>query len=417
MEAVESLRMSWRAIRSHKLRSTLTTLGIVIGVGAVIAFVSLGASLQASVVGQVGAEDADDVFLWAGPSGAAGGQGGPGFGAEPVFTERDRTAIREADGVNDVIPYGELDTTALVFENDTVSRSRGVIATTPAYLTDESLRAGRVFEPGQREAVLNPAAAESFETNVTVGDTVTVVSGDGERVSVTVVGVLADSGTLSAFEGFGAQPRVYLPVDPFYETRIESPTTGARERVYSLLVVEAAGVDRVETAQASVRAYLDGDSDAAQLVPPGYEYRLRTSAELLGQIRDLLDTLTGFVTGIAVISLVVASIGIANIMLVSVTERTREIGIMKAVGAQNRDVLGLFLVESVILGVIGSVLGIGLGVAGAALATTLLEFGLVLPFAWFAVAVAVGVLVGVFAGLYPAWRAARTDPIEALRYE
>jgi putative ABC transport system permease protein len=100
-----------------------------------------------------------------------------------------------------------------------------------------------------------------------------------------------------------------------------------------------------------------------------------------------------------------------------VTERTREIGIMKAVGAQNRDVLGLFLVESVILGVIGSVLGIGLGVAGAALATTLLEFGLVLPFAWFAVAVAVGVLVGVFAGLYPAWRAARTDPIEALRYE
>ncbi|MFC7082107.1 ABC transporter permease [Halorussus caseinilyticus] len=104
-------------------------------------------------------------------------------------------------------------------------------------------------------------------------------------------------------------------------------------------------------------------------------------------------------------------------MLVSVTERTKEIGIMKAVGAQNRDVLQLFLLEAVLLGTFGSILGIPVGVGGAYLAGQYIGLSLVLPFEWFAIAVAVGVLVGVVAGLYPAWSAAKTDPIDALRYE
>jgi putative ABC transport system permease protein len=123
------------------------------------------------------------------------------------------------------------------------------------------------------------------------------------------------------------------------------------------------------------------------------------------------------VTGIAVISLVVGAIGIANIMLVSVTERTREIGIMKAVGFQNRDVLQLFLVEAVILGLVGAVVGVVVGVLAGWAATEILDLPLTVPLKWAGVAVVVGVLVGVVAGLYPAWNGARIDPIEALRYE
>jgi putative ABC transport system permease protein len=123
------------------------------------------------------------------------------------------------------------------------------------------------------------------------------------------------------------------------------------------------------------------------------------------------------VTGIAVISLVVAAIGIANITLVSVTERTKEIGIMKAVGATNRDTMQLFLTESVLLGTTGAVLGVPVGLAVAWGATRFAEVGFRLAVDWIGFAVVVGIGVGIVAGLYPAWRASRVDPIDALRYE
>ncbi|MFC7115131.1 ABC transporter permease [Natronoarchaeum sp. GCM10025703] len=144
---------------------------------------------------------------------------------------------------------------------------------------------------------------------------------------------------------------------------------------------------------------------------------MQTNEQFVEQIQNVLNTFTGFITGIAVISLVVGAIGIANIMLVSVTERTREIGIMKAVGFQNRDILQLFLVEAVILGLIGSVVGILVGILGGYAVTRVLDLPFTFPLEWAVIAVVVGIVVGVVAGLYPAWDGARTDPIEALRYE
>jgi putative ABC transport system permease protein len=209
---------------------------------------------------------------------------------------------------------------------------------------------------------------------------------------------------------------VYVPVDPFYGTVVESPGLGVRQRAYPQVTVVTDPTRTTET-KAAVETYLRESSDAARLSPDGTELVARTSGDFVEQVGAVVERVTRFVTGVAVIALVVGAIGIANIMLVSVTERTREIGVMKAVGARNRDVMGLFLVEAGLLGAVGAVLGVPLGLLVGYGATRYAEVSFSLAPGWMALAVVVGVLVGVAAGLYPAWRAARVDPIDALRYE
>ena len=402
MKPRENLRISWRAIRGHKLRSTLTTLGVIIGIAAVITFVTLGASLQEDIVGQVGGEEASDIFVWVGPEGQ---DQGPGFGAEPVFSQNDSDRIRGFDDVASAIPYTIARSDSITYGGDRVTRGEAVRATTPAYLAGEELRAGTTFAAGSNEAVLTPTAASMFETNVSVGDTIGVVRNGGER-NLSVVGILNSSASLSAFEGFQGTPRIYTSPEAVGETQ------------FLYLIVEAAGPQAVDGVSERVETYLQDESAASSSLPDDYVFKLQTSEQLLDQLRELLNVLTGFVTGIALISLVVGSIGIANIMLVSVTERTREIGIMKAVGAQRRDILTLFLTEAVILGVIGAIVGAALGALVGFAGTQLIGFdAYVFPLEWAAIAAAVGILVGIVAGLYPAWNAAKTDPIDALRYE
>ncbi|WP_458207241.1 ABC transporter permease [Haladaptatus sp. NG-SE-30] len=414
MDARQTFSMSWRSIRSHKLRSSLTTLGVIIGVAAVIALATLGASVQASIIGDVGGEEAQQIYVWAGPDTQGGGGGAPGAGAQPVFTQRDIDHISGIDGVETVIPRGTVPTTGLRYGNDTVARNE-VVAITPAYFAGAEFESGRAFESGAGEVVLNTAAATQFEQNVSVGDSISILRVNGSATNATVVGILNGSASQGPFEGFASQPRIYAPPAPFYETTIQME--GENQRVYPLMTVVTTNPDAVEPTRDRMLAYLRNDSDAASLTPTDYEFSARTNEELLQQVQDLLNTLTGFVTGIAVISLVVGSIGIANIMLVSVTERTKEIGIMKAVGAQKRDVIQLFLVEAVLLGLLGALVGTPVGVGAAYLVAGYIDVSLVFPLEWFAIAVGVGVLVGVVAGLYPAWSAARTDPIDALRYE
>lgn len=411
--------MSLRAIRAHRLRSGLTLLGVIIGVAAVITFVTLGASLQSDIVGELDGGDASRLYVWVGPEEP---NGPPGFGAEAVFTESDLDRMAALDGVDAVYPVAAVRTTALGFDGETVARSDVLYATSTALLTNVEFADGQLFTPGTREVVLNAAAASSFERNVSVGDTLDVTLSNGETVSATVVGILAGSDSLSPFEGGGfdaATPRIYGSTDPFHVDRVTAPSSGVSERTYTYLVVQAVSIDDVETARDAVTAFAaaGSGSDASELSPAGYAATVQTGDDLLDQLRDILNTLTGFVTGIAVISLVVGAIGIANIMLVSVTERTREIGIMKAIGATNRDVLGLFLSEAVVLGVVGAVMGTAVGFGVGTLATGALDLPTVYPLQWVAIAALVGVLVGVGSGLYPAWNAARTDPIEALRYE
>ena len=403
MKPVQSLRMSWRAIRGHRLRSTLTTLGVIIGVAAVITFVTLGASLQEDILVEVGSEEASNIYVWVGPEDT--NQGGPGFGAEPVFTSADVAAIGDLDSVENAIPYTIWLTENVQFRGQSVTRQEALRVTDPSYVADEEFADGGPYEPGENEAVLTPSAAAMFATNVTVGDTITVTTVGGP-VDLEVVGVLATDDSLSPTESFSTSPRIYT-----------SPEVVGASR-FLFLIVDAGDPTAVDGAKEDTLAYLNDESEASGSLPSNYGFQLQTAEELLGQLEEILDLLTGFVSGIALISLVVGAIGIANIMLVSVTERTREIGIMKAVGAQNRDVLQLFLTEAVILGLIGAILGTGLG---AVVGYAAIEFigidAYVFPTFWAGIAILVGIVVGVVAGLYPAWNAAKTDPIDALRYE
>ncbi len=409
VDVSETLRLSARAIRAHKLRSALTVLGILIGIAAVVTFVTFGASLQADVVGQISETSANNVYLVA-------SEDGDGFGGagQPVFTEADLATLREVERVQRVVPRGVLAVTAISHRGDTVARTQAT-ATTPAAFTSTSFVAGESFEPGRDEAVLNRRAARMFEENATVGDTVTLTLGGGRTRNLTVVGVIEGSAGQVPFDAFGSQPRVFVPTDPLYDTVVESPTTGGNQRVYPQVTVVA---DPAATGavRERVERTLPG-TDAAELAPEGYQLVAQTSGDLADQVEQIVSRLTRFVTGIAVIALVVGAVGIANIMLVSVTERTREIGIMKAVGARNREVMGLFLTEAVLLGLVGAALGVPVGVLAGWAATAYAEIPLTLAPGWFAVAVVVGIVVGAVAGLYPAWRAASVDPIEALRYE
>jgi len=416
MDPRESLRLSWRSIKGHRLRSTLTTIGVVIGVAAVITFVALGASLQTAVVGDISADQSPAMTVISQPIGEDGGFGG-GSG-QAVFTEHDIATVADIAGVETVIEQGTIQLAGVRYRDQSIPLPT-MIATPPAYFEAVATGnlTGRPYDIGVTEVVLNDVAAGLFATNVSVGDTVAVTPSGRDPINATVVGILdTETGPFAGPPG-AAQPLVYGPPDPFYQTRLESPATGALERVYPRLTVVATDFRTVDTVADTVQTTLNTTGDARTLLPPSYEVRVVTNQEFIQQIQDILNTFTGFITGIAVISLVVGAIGIANIMLVSVTERTREIGIMKAVGFQNRDVLQLFLVEATILGLIGSIAGIVLGLLAGFGVTRYLELPFTFPLEYAGIAVVVGILVGVVAGLYPAWDGARVDPIEALRYE
>jgi putative ABC transport system permease protein len=376
----------------------------------VVTFVTLGASLKADIVGEIDQSTANNVYLLSTPADDQGFPDSP----QPVFTEYDVSELRDIEGVQRVVPQGTVSISALTAGNDTVARQQ-VTATTPDAFDGATFREGRGFRAGAREVVVNEPARSLFDRNLSVGDTVSITRGSNRSAAVTVVGVVNRTASQLPFQSFVDQPRFYLPTDPFYETVVESPTLGVNQRAYPQLTVvadPAALTSTKERVSASFAA-----SDAAQLQPAGYELSARTSGDIADSLEELVDRLTRFVTGLALISLLVGAIGIANIMLVSVTERTREIGIMKAVGGTNRDVLLLFLAEAGLLGALGALLALPVGVAGGWVATWYADIALTLAPVWFGVAVGVGVLVGVLAGLYPAWRAARVDPIDALRYE
>ncbi|MFW5978445.1 MAG: ABC transporter permease [Halohasta sp.] len=411
MDGREGVRIAVRSVRAHKLRSALTVIGIVIGIASVITFATFGASVQAEIVGDISDSSAGNIYVFGTPEGEEGFD----QALQPIITEHDIDRLRKIDGVDAVLPRGIIQVESVRQGNDTLA-SQQVTATTSASITDDSLVSGRAFDSGENEVVVNERMADSFSENFTAGSTLTMVLRDGEERTVTVVGIVDGTRGELPVNDFASQPQIYAPVDPFYDSVVESPNVGVRQKAYPQVTV-VADPREIPGTKAAIEDYLSGDSDARQLAADDTELVARSGSDFVDSISDVIEQITRFVTGIGVISLVVGAIGIANVMLVSVTERTREIGIMKAVGARNRDVMGMFLVEAALLGMLGSILGVPLGILVGFGATRYADVTFALAPGWMALAVVVGIAAGVVAGLYPAWRAARVDPIDALRHE
>jgi putative ABC transport system permease protein len=400
-----------RALLGNKLRSALTMLGIMIGVAAVIAVLSLG-RVQATLVEEAFATLGSNL-IYVIPREA--GVMGAGVG-EATLTLEDAEAIaRHAPSVAGVAP------TAQTYAQVIAGRERlncliAGVTHEAEWVDNYAVAQGSFitkFDYGARSrvAVLGSEVAKTLfgELNPT-GQNIRI---GGRQFQVS--GVLESRGT-----GFGVEDlRVYIPLSTFYTT-LAASQTGSRGNTVDMISVQAVSSDELESAEQEITAILrdlhrisEGEED---------DFRVLNMESVAGQLTQVMGILQLVLAGIAGISLLVGGIGIMNIMLVSVTERIREIGLRKAVGAKRRDILVQFLVEAATLGLCGGALGVGLGwiivIIMSVVATNLgFPFSATLPGNAVALALSVAICIGLITGLYPAVRAARLDPIESLRHE
>ena len=415
MNLYEALRMAVNGLLANRLRSSLTMLGILIGVMAVILLVAVGNGESVQINNQIQSLGANVIYVY--PSNARGAGGvSQGFGTGQTLTQADVDALnsRQQDPhVVAAIPIAQAGG-QIVFGNQNYFAP--TTGTTPDFPTvrDYQLAEGSFFTQddvlaNHRVAVIgNTVAQNLFPSTDPVGQTIKI-----NRQSFRVIGVFASKGS----SGLGSQDNIVVaPI-----TAVWAYLTGGRGRVISQIVASATSASTVTQAETEITTVLlerHQISDASQA-----DFQLQSQQDILNQATSIATALTLVLGAIAGISLVVGGIGIMNIMLVTVTERTREIGIRKAIGARRGDILVQFLIEAMVLSGLGGALGIAVGallareapnipaIASSGFPTPVVSIPSVL------LAFGVSVAIGLFFGIYPANRAARLHPIEALRYE
>src|SRR5215213_3269514 len=405
MRLGSTLRIAARALRRNKLRSALTALGIIIGVGAVIAMVSIGNGAKAQVEAQIAGLGENVILIFSGSTTSSGIR--TGWGGAGTLKIEDAEAIRR-----------EIPSVTLVSE-EVVSTSQ-VAAGNQNWFTriyGESadyfdirqwpLAAGAPFTPqdvrsANKVCVIGKTtASQIFGNDDPVGQTIRV-----KNVPFTVVGVLTAKG-LSA-QGSDQDDVLIMP----FTSAMKRVTGGTTLRSIN---VQVANANDLEPAQQLIISLLRQRHNIRQ--GRDDDFTVRTQKEIADTATATTDVMTGLLGAIAGVSLVVGGIGIMNIMLVSVTERTREIGTRLAVGAHGRDILMQFLIEAVSLSAVGGLLGIVLGIAASKVISAVKQWPSLISPTSIVVSVLVSALVGIFFGFYPARKAARLDPIDALRYE
>ncbi|MPZ15455.1 MAG: FtsX-like permease family protein, partial [Chloroflexi bacterium] len=388
----------------------LTSLGIIIGVGSVVLMLSLGEGVKQTVTGAF--SDLGSTRIIVTPSAPSGGFRGGGIGIASSLTLEDAEAIAALADVAAVAP--SIQVTARLEAADG-SLDAAVTGTVASYfeVSGQELDAGRAFALGMREAVLNRSSSDAlFGVTEAIGRTFRI-----DETEFTVVGIVADldlpftggrqgggstSGGQDQSTG-GQAPQVFLPVESVLDV-------AGTERVAQILVA-AAEPDRVDAVVGSIGGTLTDRHGGID------DFQVASLEELLGSFTQVFDVLTAFLAAIAGISLFVGGIGIMNIMLVVVTERTREIGIAKAIGATQSNVVLLFLVEAGLISVVGGVIGLGLAILSGLVVGNVLDVQAAITPGVVALALGVSGAIGIFFGVVPAWRAARLDPIAALRHE
>ena len=398
----EIIRVALQALRANRLRSLLTMLGIVIGVGAVITMVALGSGAQRAVQDRIQLLGPTLLNVFSGQE----FRGGVAVGAPVRLTYDDALALaRDARYISGVAPELER---GLQIEYGDKNINEDVIGTTPNFVAVRNypLTAGRFFTEGEnaarrRYAVLGATIPAQLQANgaAMIGQEIRIGG-----IPFTVIGVLSEKGG-----GPGSNDNDVLI--PFVTARYRVMGTD-RLRTIS---VKASDVASMPLAMIEIERVLRREHK----LQPGAEndFRIRNQRDVLSTFEQTTQTFTYLLAGVAAVSLLVGGIGIMNIMLVSVTERTREIGVRKALGATRWNILIQFVVEAVVMCLAGGLLGIVLGSLGAMLLSRLAHWNTLISPAAIVMAFCFSAAVGLFFGIWPARRAATLDPIEALRYE
>ena len=411
MNPAELIRFAVGAITAHPMRSALTSLGVVIGVAAVIMMTSIGLGAQQRVEQALSSLGTNMLVVRGGA--ARGGGGGfvrGGGGSNNTLTAKDAEAIRELDGVRAVSPAVNGGAQLIYNGANWSSRIEGV---TPDYLIarDLEIASGSMFDEAAAESGRKVAVLGQTVVNELFGEGVDPV---GQRMRVgpipfTVVGVLAPKGQ----SGFQDQDDIVVV-----------PLDAARSRIIGR-GVSGDQVNQIYVKAVDEDALYQLEQDVAELIrerhriQPGAEddFNVQNLTSIQEAAQSSTATFTILLAAVAGVSLVVGGVGIMNIMLVSVTERTREIGLRMAIGARRSDVLTQFALESIALSLFGGLIGLAIGVGGGLLMSKFGDWPAAIP-AWAApLALGFSTFVGVVFGAYPAWRAAQLDPIEALRRE
>lgn len=391
----QSFKMAVKAIAGNKMRSFLTILGVVIGVVAIVVLVSIGQGANSSVVESI-----------------------EGMGTNLITANINARRMNPIDldslnelALNEAISYvAPISSVSGTVKAGTTTYDDGVVqGTTPGYesIRNWTVAEGRFLQQPDIDnrsfvAVIgSEAATEMYGTTHAVGETFSL-----NGYTLTVVGVLAQVGSSASGSN---DNQILIPFT--LAQRLSNQTS------ISSFYVSAASSSQVEQAQAAVESYLEKAFTNYNTNSFGTQYSVFNQSEMLSTLSETTNTLTLMLGGIAAISLLVGGIGIMNIMLVSVSERTREIGIRKAIGAARGNILMQFLIESLVVSLMGGLLGLAISVAAVKAFAPVLQMTLTIPVnvAW--MAIGFSVFIGVVFGMYPANKASKLRPIEALHYE
>ncbi|GAA4712546.1 ABC transporter permease [Brevibacillus fulvus] len=404
MNFLESFRVSLRSIKSNKLRSFLTMLGIIIGVAAVISMVGIGQGATADVAEQINSLGSNLLIVT--PGQAKQGRISLGAGSRDSLTLADADALSQNSSIAGVTP-SVTSRAQLVWESNNYSTQLEGTSETFPQVRSTNLQQGRFFNHFEVKTQANVAViGTEVVTNLfgeganPIGQTIQV-----NQIPFEVIGVLESKGSSGMTNN---DDRIIVPV-----TTAMSRFTGGN--YVSTIYVSAASADMMDQAKFDAETTLRTQHNLKPAADN--DFQINSQSDILSTAQSVSSVMTTLLSGIASISLIVGGIGIMNIMLVSVTERTREIGIRKAIGATRWDILRQFLIESVTLSLLGGAIGIVLGIGAAYLIGKVASMSISISMSPIVYSFLSSMAVGVIFGVYPARKAAQLKPIDALRYE